>query len=180
MPTNDKPQIGGMKVERLSEYPSGAKRSDTRGKGTFYMISPFGLRRLALRYEEGAVDKGAHNWEKGFPMSRCVDSAMRHLSQIMAGDRSEDHWAAVAWQAFAAMHFEDCISAGSLPASLDDLPNYGSEESPADPEEFPGDTDTSSDPIEHITITSAAGDELEIAVPRGPLFTWLKGQQKHE
>jgi len=157
MPTNDKPQIGGMKVERLSEYPSGAKRSDTRGKGTFYMISPFGLRRLALRYEEGAVDKGAHNWEKGFPMSRCVDSAMRHLSQIMAGDRSEDHWAAVAWQAFAAMHFEDCISAGSLPASLDDLPNYGSEESPADPEEFPGDTDTSSDP-----------------------FAWLKGQQKHE
>lgn len=86
------------------------------------MISPIGLRRLALRYEGGAVQKGERNWEKGFPLSRCVDSALRHLSQIMEGDTSEDHWAAVAWQAFAAMHFEEMINRGTLPESLDDLP----------------------------------------------------------
>ena len=31
------------------------------------------------------------------------DSAMRHLTQIAMGDTSEDHWAAVAWQAKAAL-----------------------------------------------------------------------------
>jgi len=82
---------------------------------------------LAIRYEEGAAQKGDRNWEKGFPISRCLDSAMAHLSQIAAGDTSEDHWAAVAWQAFTAMHFQEEIKAGRLPGVLEDLPNYESQ-----------------------------------------------------
>jgi len=49
------------------------------------------------------------------------DSAMRHLTQIAMGDTSEDHWAAVAWQAFAAMHFQEMIALGVLPKELDDI-----------------------------------------------------------
>ena len=94
------------KEEPLQTFQSGAKRSDRTGKGRYDLISPHGLKRLAIRYEEGCEQKGERNWEKGFPVSRCIDSAMRHLSQFMAGNREEDHLAAVAWQMFAAMHFE--------------------------------------------------------------------------
>ena len=85
------------------------------------MISPHGLLRLARRYEEGAEQKGDRNWEKGFPISRCIDSALRHLTQYMSGDRTEDHLAAVAWQMFGAMHFEEEVAAGRLPIELLDI-----------------------------------------------------------
>jgi len=98
--------------EPLQEYPSGANRSLSAGKGRFDLISPYGLKRLAVKYEEGSVLHGERNWEKGFPIARCIESAMRHLSQIMMGDTTEDHWAAVAWQAFAAMHFEEKAKEG--------------------------------------------------------------------
>ncbi len=113
--------ILGMKPEALHVYESGAKRSDRTGKGRFDLISPHGLRRLALRYEAGAIDKGDNNWKKGFPISRCVDSAMRHLCQYMAGDRSEDHPAAVMWQMAAICEFEERIRDGRLPKELNDI-----------------------------------------------------------
>lgn len=109
------------KNEPLVRYPSGAARSDRTGKGRFDLVSPHGLLRLARRYEEGATQKGERNWEKGFPVSRCADSAMRHLNQYLAGDRTEDHLAAVAWQMFSAMHFEEEVAAGRLPAELLDV-----------------------------------------------------------
>ncbi len=64
-----------MKREPLIIYGSGAKRSDRTNKGRFDLISPHDLRRLALRYEHRAADKGDHNWENGFAVSRCVDCA---------------------------------------------------------------------------------------------------------
>ena len=114
-------RIGNMTVEPLETYESGAKRSDRTGKGRYDLISSHGLRRLSFRYEDGAVHKGDRNWEKGFPVSRCADSTMRHLCQLLAGDRTEDHWAAIAWQAFAAMHFEEEVAAGRLPVKLLDI-----------------------------------------------------------
>ena len=41
------------------------------------------------------------------PFSWFVDSMLRHGQQYLAGDRSEDHLAAVAWNAFSLMHFEE-------------------------------------------------------------------------
>lgn len=109
------------KDQPIVEFSSGAKRSDTTGRGRFDLISPHGLRRLALRYEAGARQKGERNWEGGFPVSRCVDSALRHLTDYLTGDRTEDHLAAVAWQMFAAMEFEEQVKAGRLPLQLLDL-----------------------------------------------------------
>lgn len=110
------------KEEPLHIYESGANRSDRTGKGRFDLVPPLALTRLAQHYENGAKHHGERNWEKGFPISRCVDSAMRHLSQYLSGDRSEDHLAAVAWQVFSAMHFEEQIRAGNLPEKLADVP----------------------------------------------------------
>lgn len=116
--------IHGVLQENMKTYSSGALRSDSTGKGMFHLISPFALKRLALRYEGGAVQKGERNFEKGFPISRCVDSAMRHLNDQQSGNRSEDHLAAAAWQIFTAMHFEEMIKRGILPENLDDMPRY--------------------------------------------------------
>jgi hypothetical protein len=84
------------------------------------MISPHGLLRLAQRYEAGARQKGNRNWEKGFygGEARCLRSTMRHANQILLGDDSEDHWAAIAWQAFTAMHYQEEVKAGRLPKIL--------------------------------------------------------------
>lgn len=118
------PEFNAVKPEAQTQYPGGASRSDRTGKGRYDLISPHGLRRLAKHYENGAVQHGERNWEAGFPISRCVDSAMRHLNQIRLGDASEDHWAAVAWQAFAAMHFEEEVELGNLSETLLDLPTH--------------------------------------------------------
>lgn len=104
-------------------YPSGAQRSDRTGKGRYDLVSPHGLRRLAIQYEEGSEHHGdERNWEKGFPISRAICSAIGHLVDHLAGDRSEDHLAAAAWQEFAAMHFEELIVQGELPVELNDVP----------------------------------------------------------
>lgn len=106
---------------KRTEYVSGALRSERTGRGRYDLVSPHGLRRLAVQYEEGGVQKGDRNWEKGFPISRALCSAIGHIYDHLMGDRSEDHLAAGAWQLFAVMHFEEEIKRGKLPCLLDDV-----------------------------------------------------------
>jgi hypothetical protein len=100
------------------QFETGAQRDTREGKGRFDLISPVALRRLALVYERGAKKYDDHNWEKGIPMSRCLDSALRHLNQYKLGHRDEDHLAQAAWNVFSMLHFEE------LRPDLDDLPSY--------------------------------------------------------
>lgn len=111
-----------IKDGKRTTYASGALRSDQAGRGRYDLISPHGLRRLAIQYEIGGIQKGDRNWEQGFPCSRAICSAIRHLMQQLAGDRSEDHLAAAVWQEFCAMHFEEEIERGRLPVLLNDIP----------------------------------------------------------
>jgi hypothetical protein len=92
---------------RREVFESGAIRDVRTGKGRFDLMSPFALRRLAAIYEKGAVKYAPRNWEAGIPVSRCLDSALRHLIQYLAGENTEDHLAQAAWNLFAAMHFEE-------------------------------------------------------------------------
>lgn len=85
---------------KREEFSTGSLRDTRDGKGRFDLIPVGPLKRLARHYENGAKKYGEHNWEKGQPSSRYWDSAMRHLVSYMEGDRSEDHLAAVAWNAF--------------------------------------------------------------------------------
>lgn len=112
------------KCDDLKQFESGASRDNPEGKGAYELISPLALKRLALVYERGAKQKGDRNWEKGFPMSRCIQSALRHIEQYLEGLRDEDHLAAASWNLFAAIHFEEQIKRGNLPENLNDLPNY--------------------------------------------------------
>ena len=90
-------------------FESGAVRDRRDGKGRFDLIPPFALKRLALVYEKGAKKYADRNWEKGIPASRCLDSALRHLNQYLAGHKDEDHLAQCAFNVFAVMHFEEVL-----------------------------------------------------------------------
>lgn len=106
------------------EFPTGSQRDIRHGKGRYDLLTPLGLRRVAGVYERGAEKYGDRNWEKGQPMSRFLDSALRHIFQHIEGARDEDHLAQAAWNLLAAVHTDECIKRGQFPPELDDLPNY--------------------------------------------------------
>lgn len=112
------------KCNDLKKFDTGAKRDNPSGKGMYELISPLALRRLALVYERGASQKGARNWEKGFPMGRCLQSAIRHIYQYLEGLHEEDHLSQACWNLFACIHFEEMIERELLPEELNDLPDY--------------------------------------------------------
>ena len=89
------------------DFDTGARRDVQDGKPRFDLIPTSSLTRLADLYAAGAEKYGDNNWQKGMPISRCYASAFRHLVQWAEGDRTEDHAAAVAWNMFAIMHYED-------------------------------------------------------------------------
>lgn len=89
------------------DYGTGAMREPTTGKGRYDLISPQAMHRIAVHTENGAQKYAERNWEHGIPVSRCVDSAFRHLYQYLAGDKIEDHLAAACWNLMAIMQFEE-------------------------------------------------------------------------
>lgn len=109
-------------------FDTGSVRDAATDKGRFDLISPIALRRLAGLYERGAVKYDARNWEKGQPQSVYLDCAMRHLQKHLMGYRDEDHLSAAAWNVFCMMHQEHQLERGMLPAELDDLPCYLTDE----------------------------------------------------
>lgn len=88
------------------QFESGAKRDTQVGKPRYDLIPPLPLKRLADLYARGAEKYDDHNWAKGMSTARILASLYRHLEQYRAGEKTEDHLAAVAWNAFAIMHFE--------------------------------------------------------------------------
>lgn len=106
------------------EFDTGSKRDTRVGKGRFDLISPFVLQRDAHHLEHGATKYGDRNWEKGQPLSRYLDSALRHLNKYLMGFRDEDHLSAARWNIAAMIHTEHMIHLGLLSSELDDLPKW--------------------------------------------------------
>lgn len=104
------------------EFSTGSVRDVRGGKGRFDLIPSYSLRRLAKHYENGAIKYGDRNWEKGQPLASYVDSMLRHGQDYLEGDRSEDHMAAVAWNAFAIMFTEEMIRQGKLSKEFANMP----------------------------------------------------------
>ena len=88
------------------QFSTGAVRDTTEGKGRFDLISPELMFRLSKWLEAGANKYSDRNWEKGMPISRCMDSALRHLFKYLAGWKDEDHLAAALCNIMFIMHFE--------------------------------------------------------------------------
>lgn len=97
------------------EFDTGSVRDTQTGKPRFDLIPTGPLKRLADLYARGAEKYDDNNWQKGQPISRVYASLFRHLIAWREGERSEDHLAAVAWNAFAIMWYED-----NLP-NMDDI-----------------------------------------------------------
>lgn len=112
--------------ERVQYGKDGAFREPHRGKGRYDWISPFALRRLAFWAEAGGIKYGGRNWERGMPYEHPMDSLMRHTNDYRRGDRSEDHLAAIACNAFFLMHYQDC----GMDDEFDTLPTYPTANTP--------------------------------------------------
>lgn len=103
---------------KRQEFETGARRDTQDGKPRFGLIPSEPLRRLAFHYTNGAVKYGENNWTKGIPMSRSWESLERHVQDFKAGKTDEDHLAAIAWNAFALMWYQERMP------EMNDLPSY--------------------------------------------------------
>ena len=103
-------------------FDTGSVRDIQEGKGRFDLITPIGLKRLAQHYENGAKKYGPRNWEKGQPLSRYCDSALRHMNCLLEVMKDEDHAAAVCWNIMEYIHTEEMINRRQLPSTLNDMP----------------------------------------------------------
>lgn len=106
---------------KREDFSTGAKRDVQEGKPRYDLLPVPALKRLADLYARGAEKYGEGNYEKGMPFSRVYASLFRHLIQFREGDKTEDHLAAVAWNAFALMLYQDLIQKGKLPKELEDI-----------------------------------------------------------
>lgn len=103
------------------QFHTGSQRDTRDGKGRFDLVSWYAIMRLARIYEGGAKKYDDHNWRKGQPLSRYMDSAFRHLAKHAMGWRDEDHMAMCMWNVAGFMETEERIRNGQLPETLDDM-----------------------------------------------------------
>lgn len=113
------------------EFQTGAKRDTQSGKGRYDLLPPAALFAVARVFEEGAKKYEARNFEKGIPLSRFIDSGLRHLFKHLEGHRDEPHMAQAAWNLLAYIHTATMIERGLLPEELNDLPNHVSPDKPS-------------------------------------------------
>lgn len=98
------------------QFETGAQRDTRTGKGRYDLLSVVAIRREAELLERGAIKYGDRNWEKGMPVSRFIDSAIRHLFRYLEGECTEDHLASARWNIGCAMQMEE------LRPELQDVP----------------------------------------------------------
>lgn len=108
---------------KRTEFNTGAVRDLRTGKGRFDLLPSATIRALAIHYERGCQKYGERNWEKGIPISKYIDSALRHAFQFKDGpDDGENHLIAALWNIACAYETILRIQQGKLPKELYDLP----------------------------------------------------------
>ena len=113
------------------DFSTGARRDVQEGKGRYDLLPPAAIFAVARVFEEGAIKYGARNFEKGIPLSRYIDSSLRHLFKHLEGQRDEPHIAQAAWNLLAYIHTATMIERGLLTDELNDLPNHFKDEKPS-------------------------------------------------
>jgi len=112
---------------QMQSFDTGSVRDTREGKGRFDLVSPIALKRIAQHYENGGKKYSDRNWEKGQPVMRSLDSAIRHINTLIEYKQKgmaldEDHLAAACWNLMAIMHVEEMVRCGLLPCDLIDYP----------------------------------------------------------
>jgi hypothetical protein len=108
-------------------YPTGAMKedqADTVHKGRFDLLPPHPIIQIAKIYAAGAVKYSSRNWQKGIPLSRFLDSTMRHLFQFIEGREDEDHLHQAMWNLMGLSWTQQAVRDRILPKDLNDLPCY--------------------------------------------------------
>jgi hypothetical protein len=103
-------------------FDTGSRRDTRDGKGRFDLLPTRALQRLARHFEGGSKKYGDRNWEKGQPISRYLDSGLRHAFKYLQGERDEDHLIAAVWNLLCAADTEERIKVGLLSKELNDVP----------------------------------------------------------
>lgn len=84
-------------------------------------ISPFMLERLGMLLTRANLKYGDYrNWEEGMPFSRYIDGLGRHYAAFLRRDESEDHLAAIVWNAMCMIHHQEL----GEDAQWDDRPRW--------------------------------------------------------
>ncbi len=106
------------------QFDTGAVRDIQHGKGRFDLLPPTAIYAISRIFEEGCKKYGERNFEKGIPLCRYIDSALRHIFSHMEGKRDEKHIVQAAWNLVAYIHTATMIERGLLPETLNNLPNH--------------------------------------------------------
>lgn len=117
-------QDGGTR-ETFSTGAQKEDKSKCEGKGAYHLLPQEPLRQIAEIYRLGAIKYAPNNWRKGIPLSRLLDSAMRHSAQFVMGMEDENHAAQAAWNWLAIIDTLTRIKRGQLPEELNDLWSEG-------------------------------------------------------
>jgi len=104
-----------------TEFSTGAVRDAQEGKGRMDLLPMRAIMAVARIFETGAKKYGADNWRKGIPLSRYLDSGLRHAMKFARGDRDEDHLSQCIWNFMCLAETQDMIREGLLPLELNDL-----------------------------------------------------------
>ena len=105
-----------------AEFSTGAHRDVQEGKGRFDLLPVDALIEVGRVFEAGAKKYSSRNWEAGIPLSRYIDSGLRHGFKVLRGDTDEPHAAQAAWNWLCFIQTRTWIEQGILPPELDDLP----------------------------------------------------------
>jgi len=105
-----------------TEFATGAVRDAQEGKGRMDLLPVRAIIDVARIFENGAKKYGPNNWRKGIPLSRYMDSGLRHAMKYLRGDRDEDHLSQAIWNLMCLSETQSMIEEGLLPIELNDLP----------------------------------------------------------
>jgi hypothetical protein len=104
------------------KFKTGAQRDVGNGKGRLDLFPPRAMIAISKIYEAGCIKYGDRNWEKGIPLSRFLDSGLRHIMKWEMGEKDEPHLWQAAWNLICLIETEERIKEGLLPRELNDLP----------------------------------------------------------
>jgi hypothetical protein len=132
MPTTSAPSVYTEVKDsgQRQEFDTGSRRDTQEGKPRFSLVPTGPLTRLAMHYTNGAKKYGDGNWMLGQPLTRFLDSLERHVIAFKNGETDEDHLAAIAWNAFALMYFQDRDWLAPNGSDLNDMKMHWGELSP--------------------------------------------------
>lgn len=88
-----------MSEKQIRRFPSGAVRSDNRGRERPDLISPYFSLALGEHLGNMADEKGAYNFWLGIPEESAIESLERHLIELkMARHQGDLKAERLAWQ----------------------------------------------------------------------------------